>query len=99
MIKKSKGKAPGTTKVTFVIPHNPDQANVSVVGDFNSWDPSALKLIKRSNGTRSGSVELAQGADYRFRYYAADGSWFNDEAADAYAAGDHGDEDCVVSLT
>ncbi len=98
MIKRSKGKSANTVKVTFVIPHDSDQAPVSVVGDFNDWDPSALKLVKRSNDTRSASVDLAEGASYRFRYYAADGTWFNDDAADAYAMGDHGADDCIINL-
>ncbi len=96
MIKKSKGKTPTTTKVSFVIPHNPDQETVTVVGDFNEWDPTALKLIKRSNGTRSASVELANDATYRFRYHTADGQWFNDGDADGYTMGDHGAEDCLL---
>jgi 1,4-alpha-glucan branching enzyme len=98
MIKKNKGKAPNSTKVTFVIPHNPDQARVSVVGDFNDWDPNALKLVKRSNGTRSASTELANGDSYRFRYYTADGEWFNDGDADDYSMGDAGAEDCLINL-
>jgi 1,4-alpha-glucan branching enzyme len=98
MIKRSKGKSKDKVKVTFVIDHNPDQPTVSVVGDFNGWDPSKNKLIKRRNGTRSAAVELGKGQTYRFRYYAADGSWFNDENADAYAPGDHGSEDCLLNL-
>ena len=98
MVKQSKGKAKNTVKVTFVIPHDPDQADVYVVGDFNNWDPTALKLVKRRNDTRSGSTELAKDASYRFRYRTADGVWFNDEAADEYALGDHGEDDCIINL-
>lgn len=98
MIKQSKAKD-NKVKVTFVIPHNEDQAQISVAGDFNDWNTEDTKLIKRNNGTRSASVTLDAGKQYAFRYYVADGQWFNDDAADAYAVGDHGAENCIIDLT
>ena len=67
-------------KVTFSL--TIDQP-VSVVGDFNGWDPHAHPLTKRTNGTRSVAVVLPAGR-YAFRYLAADGEFFDDEAADGY---------------
>ncbi|MGD9795882.1 MAG: hypothetical protein AB7V43_20640 [Acidimicrobiia bacterium] len=67
-------------KVTFSL--TIDQP-VSVVGDFNGWDPHAHPLAKRTNGTRSVAVVLPAGR-YAFRYLAADGEFFDDEAADGY---------------
>ena len=52
--------------------------------------------MKRNNGTRSASITVDTGKKYRFRYYCADGTWFNDEAADEYEVGEHGSENCVV---
>jgi hypothetical protein len=43
-------------------------------------------------------VVLEPGNRYRFRYFGADGVWFNDDAADAYEMGEHGSEDCVLVL-
>lgn len=83
-------------KVTFIQPHNPDQPAVSVVGDFNGWEPNKTKLVKRNNGTRSATVTVDAGKQYRFRYYTADGEWFNDEAADGYEASEHGSENCLI---
>lgn len=85
-----------TVKVTFIQPHDPDQPTISVVGDFNDWDPSKTKLVKRNNGTRSAAVTVDSGKQYRFRYYTADGEWFNDEAADGYEPSEHGTENCLV---
>lgn len=85
-------------KVTFVQPHDPAQPRISVVGDFNSWDPNATPLVKRNNNTRSASVTLDGGKRYAFRYYAEDGAWFNDEAADAYEASEHGSPNCILVL-
>jgi 1,4-alpha-glucan branching enzyme len=94
MIKKANEK--NKVKVTFVLPAGEEQGAVAVVGDFNNWDSSAHRLVKRSNGTYSVSALLDAGQRYRFRYYNADGRWFNDEAADAYELGEHGSENCVL---
>ncbi|MCB0085645.1 MAG: isoamylase early set domain-containing protein [Caldilineaceae bacterium] len=95
MLKKQNMNKEKKVKVTFVVAGNTD--NVSVVGDFNQWDPSADPLKKRSNGTRSASVVLEPNQRYAFRYYKECGEWFNDEAADEYVVNDHGGEDCVVT--
>jgi 1,4-alpha-glucan branching enzyme len=95
MIKKSADKN-GKVKVTFVLPYSEGQPQVAVVGDFNEWNQSSNRLARRSNGTCSASVVLDPGQRYRFRYYSEDGSWFNDEAADAYEASEHSSENCIL---
>lgn len=80
MIKRSSSKA-ATAKVTFVLPVDQVDQAVSVVGDFNAWDPFAHPLKKRSNGTRSVSVDLDAG-HYRFKYLTADGDWLVDPDVD-----------------
>jgi hypothetical protein len=55
-------------------------------------------LIKRSNGTMSASVTLNAGQKVRFRYYRADGHWFNDEAAESYEVGEHGAENSIINI-
>jgi 1,4-alpha-glucan branching enzyme len=79
MLKRNRA-ASGHTKITFVLPQS--IGNVSVVGDFNGWDPSAHPLRKRSNGTRSVTVDQAGGQAYSFRYYDGNGSYFDDPDAD-----------------
>jgi len=70
-------------KVTFALPaHDVDQP-VSVLGDFNNWDPHAHPMKKRSNGTCSAVVEVPAGSAFRFKYLAADGTWFCDPEAEA----------------
>ena len=81
----------GTTKrplvkVTFALPaaEIAEVAQpVSVLGDFNNWDPYAHPLKKRSNGTCSAVVEVPAGSAFRFKYLAADGTWFCDPEAEA----------------
>ena len=96
MIKRELLKKSNQVKVTFVQPYDGTQAKIAVVGDFNNWDPKANPLIKRTNGTASASITLDPHQRLRFRYFSADGKWFNDEAADAYEPGEHGDDNSVV---
>jgi 1,4-alpha-glucan branching enzyme len=96
MLKREIIKQTSQVKVTFAIPHDPAQPRVSVVGEFNQWDPRATPLVKRTNNTRSASVVLDPGQRLRFRYYSQDGTWFNDDQADDYEPNTHGSQDCVV---
>ncbi|MCL4863408.1 MAG: isoamylase early set domain-containing protein [Caldilineaceae bacterium] len=96
MIKKELVKSSGKVKLTFVLPADSARPQVAVVGDFNGWDPNANPLRKRNNGTMTALVTVEPGQSLQFRYCTPDGEWFNDEAADAYAVGDHGAENCVV---
>lgn len=96
MLKRENVKGSDQVKVTFSIPNEPDQPKVSVVGDFNNWDPAASPLVKRPNNTRSVSVTVDPGQHYRFRYYDADGNWFNDDSADAYEPNEHGSHNCLL---
>ena len=69
-------------KVTFALPTSEPDQPVSVLGDFNGWDPMAHPLKKRSNGTRSATIEVSPGQALRFKYLAADGTWFCDPDTD-----------------
>jgi len=95
MIKKAADKN-GKIKVTFVLPYSDGQAPVAVVGDFNGWNQASTRLAKRNNGTCSVSLLLDPEQRYRFRYYTEDGTWFNDEAADAYEVSEHNSENCIL---
>lgn len=96
MLKRQQTKGSNEVKVTFVIPHDPNQGRVFVAGDFNNWNPSELQLVKRANNTRSATATLEAGKRYAFRYYTENGEWFNDEAADAYERSEHGADNCII---
>ena len=98
MIKRETIKKSEQVKLTFIQPYDSTQPKVSVVGDFNGWDPTVAPLIKRNNGTASVSVTLPVGKRIRFRYVTQDNQWFNDETADAYEPSEHGSENCVVEI-
>ena len=83
MIKVAKPTSSGTVRVTFVLPAAEPAGAVSVVGDFNGWNPYAHPLRMRSNGVRSAVVTLPAGTTLRFRYLAEGGVWFDDDTAEA----------------
>ena len=83
MIKIAKPTRSGEVRVTFVLPATEPSGPVSVVGDFNEWDPHAHPLRKRGNGVRSAVVTIPAGSTLHFRYLAEGGVWFDDETAGA----------------
>jgi 1,4-alpha-glucan branching enzyme len=83
MVKTAKVRRDGTVRVTFTLPAGNPSGAVSVVGDFNDWDPFAHPLRLRANRTRSASVTVPAGSTLRFRYLAEGGRWFDDETIPA----------------
>ena len=79
MIKTAKPGRDGTVRVTFTLPADEPGGAVSVVGDFNGWDPFAHPLRRRSNGTRSAAVTVRAGSTLHFRYLGEGGVWFDDD--------------------
>jgi 1,4-alpha-glucan branching enzyme len=83
--------------VTFEMPADAASKSLAVVGDFNNWDPAANPMKRLKSGGWSTTVRLAPGS-YRFRYYADNGEWKNDPAADGYESSDMGGENCIVNV-
>ncbi|TPV35789.1 glycoside hydrolase [Paucihalobacter ruber] len=81
-IRKQYLKSKPVCKVTFAIEAEEAQ-NVSVVGSFNEWNTEATQLTKLKNGTFKGTVDLEKDNSYEFRY-VVDGTYVNDEQADAF---------------
>ena len=81
MIKTTKPDRNNLVRVTFVLPADGPAGAVSVVGEFNDWDPFAHPLRRRANGTRSAVVNVPASSTIRFRYLAEGGVWFDDETA------------------
>jgi 1,4-alpha-glucan branching enzyme len=83
-------------KVTFSLPLSETPEPVSVLGDFNDWDPMAHPLRKRSNGTRSATVELPKGERYTFKYLADGGTWFHEPTAPTQEPNEYGETNSVL---
>ncbi|MFA7473540.1 MAG: isoamylase early set domain-containing protein [Spirosomataceae bacterium] len=95
-------KSRSAYKVTFSVPAElvAGAKEVSVLGEFNGWDPTAAaKLKKQKDGSYRGSVELSGGKEYQFRYLLDGAKWINDQEADKYVpAGVALEENSVVIL-
>ena len=85
-IKKQYLKSKPVCKVTFSVPAE-EAKSVAVVGSFNEWNTEATELKKLKNGTFKGTVDLESDTSYEFRY-VVDGTYINDDQADAYAWSD-----------
>ena len=97
MIKQSPVKGKQQVKVSFILPSDAVTGKVSVVGDFNDWDPTAHPLRSRGNGTRSAAVTLPAQRRFAFRYLDESGRWLDDDAASAYEENGFGGVNSVVA--
>lgn len=97
MIEVKPGVA-GKVEVTFIVPPNGLRAPISLVGDFNGWDPAAHPLSFRGLSYRAALV-VDIGRRYAFRYRSGCEQWFNDDDADDYQPNAFGGHDSVLDLT
>jgi len=96
-IKKQYLKSKPVCKVTFTVPAEA-AAKVSVVGDFNNWDPKGSALKKLKNGIFKGTFDLPKENTYEFRYLV-DETYVNDNEADSYKWNDYaGAENAVLEV-
>jgi 1,4-alpha-glucan branching enzyme len=79
LIKTTKPGRDGTVRVTFALPVDEPSGAVSVVGNFNDWNPFAHPLRRRANSIRSAAVTVQAGTTLHFRYLAEGGVWFDDQ--------------------
>jgi hypothetical protein len=97
VLKHAPVKGSDKVKVSFVLPDDRVSGKVSVVGDFNGWNPTTHPLRKRANGTRSVSVSLTRGQRYAFRYVTEEGAWHDDETAAEFQPNEFGGVNGVVA--
>ncbi|MBI3128262.1 MAG: isoamylase early set domain-containing protein [Candidatus Tectomicrobia bacterium] len=96
MIRKERVKGSGKVRVTFVLPKDQPHGKVSVVGDFNGWEPNKTPLVRRANQAYSAAITLEAGRRYAFRYITGKGIWLDEPEADAREPNGFGGENCVV---
>lgn len=84
-------------KVTFTVPAQ-DAEKVSVVGDFNNWNPKENELKRLKNGSFKGTFDIPKENSYEFRYLI-DGNYENETEADGFQWNEYaGTENAVLEL-
>jgi len=74
-------------------------ATVSLVGDFNAWDPNATPMSQLKSGDYKVTLDLEVGREYAFRYLIDGQTWVNDWEADKYTpTGISTEENSVVTV-
>jgi 1,4-alpha-glucan branching enzyme len=96
MIHKERSQNAGKVIVTFEIPGSVWAERITLVGDFNDWDPKSLPLRQNRDGNWRIEVELDAGCKYRFRYLLDGEHWRDDWHADTYAPNPYGSFDSIV---
>jgi 1,4-alpha-glucan branching enzyme len=98
-IKKKYLKTKPLCKVKFTLPKDaaPNARSVTIVGDFNKWNPSANQLKALKNGNYTITLDLERG-EYCFRYLIDGCKWENDWHADKYVPNSFGCDNSVVVL-
>jgi len=101
-LKKTFSSDGKTCTVVFTV--NPTAAagseKVYLVGEFNSWNPTAKPMKKSPDGSFSVKVQLETNKEYQFRYCLDGNTWINDWKADKYVRSEMANDDnSVVDTT
>lgn len=98
MLKKEYLKTKPECKVTFRLSKKfADGAEkVSLVGDFNNWNPKKDVMKKLKSGEFTATINLKNDNEYQFRYILDGNTWKNDDKADKYVPNNIDGENAVV---
>lgn len=96
-VKKQFSKTKPVCKVTFEVDAI-DAKEVSVVGDFNTWNKEEGVLKKLKSGIFKAAFNIDTEASYEFKYLI-DGEYVNEEDPDRFQFnGFSGTENSVIDL-
>jgi 1,4-alpha-glucan branching enzyme len=96
MITKKFLKTKDVCEVTFEYA-NENAAEVALVGDFNEWQPVAMKRANKAGGPFRIKARMPKNGEYQFRYHVDGAYWANDDGADAYWPNEFGEDNSVVN--
>lgn len=69
----------GKVRVTFTLPADFEATGVSIVGDFNNWNPESLPMKRRKSGSWRASLDLEAEREYQFLYLTDGGTFLTEE--------------------
>lgn len=96
MIHKQFAPSIDKVRIVFELPASLWADQISVVGDFNEWNPLATPLLQDRDGIWRASIDLPVGNRYGFRYLI-DGRWSTDAHADGVTRTAHGSFNSIVT--
>ena len=77
-----------------------DAQSITLVGDFNDWDPTATPMDRLKSGDFTATLYLDLDRNYEFRYLADGETWMNDSQADGAVATEFpGEMNSVIDTT
>lgn len=80
--------------ITFILPREISKnfKEISVVGDFNNWDPHKNKMTHtKPDGSASFTINLESGKEYSFKYLCDNEVWLIEPDADKQVQTHYGD--------
>ncbi len=102
MVKQSFIKSRKMYQLTFEVPPaelpQGEVKSLAVAGTFNKWSRTAAPFKKLKTGVYKAVVELGEPGVHHYRYLLNGETWLNDWHAEGYAPGEHGADNCVVTV-
>lgn len=86
----------GDLKPTEFKFYAPQAKKVSLAGNFNNWNTSALSAKKDSKGNWLAKANLKSGK-YEYKFFV-DGAWINDPRCSSCVVNSFGSKNCVVTV-
>jgi 1,4-alpha-glucan branching enzyme len=76
--------------------HAPEAKQVSIIGDFNDWNPNATPVIRQPDGQWTASLELSHG--YHDYVFLVDGKRVLDPSASGKTKDPHNEPVSLVAI-
>lgn len=95
MIRKYASPIPNHIRVIFELPASLWADQISLVADFNHWNPDTVLFHQERDGVWRAVVDLPICRRFEFRYLI-DGAWSTDIHADDVTPNEHGSFNSVV---
>lgn len=97
MIKKTSIKGiTDKVSVTFETSAFPEAKTLSLVGDFNAWDPDATPMKQRKDGAWAVTLRLPKRRDFQYRFVVDGQTWTTDAESETTAPNPYGGVNAVV---
>ena len=86
----------GGKRLTFVYEPVGDVSEVYLVGDFNSWNPTANRMRRMKDGTFRARLDLEPG-EYQYKF-VVDREYLADPGAERTAADPYGGVNGIIAV-